>query len=263
MNMYFANTSTLWAYRQIHQSIGNSAADIWRYTVQRTKKKLLWMVFMLYDVDVLRYAVLYIHGGGYMDDDSYIESALDNIVESKNKLIFAKESNEYKDACYLSDYRLSREQMISKYSSLSLRNGHTVSPQDAEKVVDSLFDGKILVSWALFVQPKHELMLRVLGNIVELIRYEYLLKSVVNMMKYDVKWKICMCTTGPSMLTASARDYYIEFMAQHGTSQLPSASEIRVINKDFVEFGGNYKMVRGHESNPYHYMHIMQVSLNR
>jgi mannosyltransferase OCH1-like enzyme len=49
MNDYYPNTSLLWAYKQIHPSIGNSAADIWRY------------------------AVLYQFGGLYLDDDAMLD----------------------------------------------------------------------------------------------------------------------------------------------------------------------------------------------
>lgn len=56
METYYANTSLLWAYKAIHPHVGNSAADIWRYGV-------LWML-----------------GGMYMDDDSYLESSFDEVM---------------------------------------------------------------------------------------------------------------------------------------------------------------------------------------
>ncbi len=55
METFFANTSTLWAYKAIHPRVGNSAADIWRYAV-------LWMF-----------------GGLYLDDDSYLEATYDEV----------------------------------------------------------------------------------------------------------------------------------------------------------------------------------------
>ena len=55
MRKYYANTSTLWAYENIHPRVGNSAADIWRY------------------------AVLYLFGGLYLDDDSYFDAKFDEV----------------------------------------------------------------------------------------------------------------------------------------------------------------------------------------
>ena len=55
MEKYFAGTSVLWAYKMIHPELGNSAADIWRY------------------------AVLYLQGGLYMDDDSFFEASFDDV----------------------------------------------------------------------------------------------------------------------------------------------------------------------------------------
>ena len=55
MNTFYANTSVLWAFNLIHADAGVFASDIWRY------------------------AVLYLFGGFYLDDDSYIETALDKV----------------------------------------------------------------------------------------------------------------------------------------------------------------------------------------
>ena len=55
MREYFSGTSVLWAFEMIHPTLGNSAADIWRYA-------LLWLM-----------------GGLYMDDDSYFEASFDDV----------------------------------------------------------------------------------------------------------------------------------------------------------------------------------------
>lgn len=209
-----------------------------------------------------------------MDDDSYIESALDNIVETNNTLIFAKESNIYNDACYLPSYRLSKTQMGLTYLNMTanltaLYPTLPTTSAAAEEFIDAMFDHRIVVSWALFVQPRHPLMLHVLTNIVDLIKNEYFLASQIHMMKYDVRWKKCMCSTGPSMLTASMREYFLPLLLQQhitaasqNRSLMPlqlDVNECRIIHKDYVDFGGNFKFVRGHLNETNHYMHIMQV----
>ena len=55
MNILYANTSVLWAFNLIHSDAGVFASDIWRY------------------------AVLYLFGGFYLDDDSYIEAPLEKV----------------------------------------------------------------------------------------------------------------------------------------------------------------------------------------
>lgn len=55
METFFFNTSTLWAFKLIHEDAGVFASDIWRY------------------------CALYRFGGFYMDDDSYLEAHLDSV----------------------------------------------------------------------------------------------------------------------------------------------------------------------------------------
>ena len=55
MEKYYRNTSVLWAYHSIHPKVGIAAADIWRYCV-------LWMF-----------------GGFYLDDDSYLAATFDEV----------------------------------------------------------------------------------------------------------------------------------------------------------------------------------------
>jgi mannosyltransferase OCH1-like enzyme len=56
MEKFFFNTSTLWAFKLIHEDAGVFASDIWRY------------------------CALYHFGGFYIDDDSYIEAHLDTVM---------------------------------------------------------------------------------------------------------------------------------------------------------------------------------------
>jgi mannosyltransferase OCH1-like enzyme len=55
MSILYANTSVLWAFNLIHSDAGVFASDIWRY------------------------AVLYLFGGFYLDDDSYIDAPLEKV----------------------------------------------------------------------------------------------------------------------------------------------------------------------------------------
>jgi hypothetical protein len=72
MNIVFANTSLLWAYNLINSRIGGAAkADIWRY------------------------AVLFVCGGVYIDADSELMKALDDIIRADDKMLIATESNHF------------------------------------------------------------------------------------------------------------------------------------------------------------------------
>ncbi len=55
MDKYYAGTSVHWAYKSVNPKLGVMYADIWRYSA------------------------LYLFGGLYLDDDSYIESPYDNV----------------------------------------------------------------------------------------------------------------------------------------------------------------------------------------
>jgi hypothetical protein len=115
--------------------------------------------------------------------------------------------------------------------------------------VSHLFGGRTLVSWGIFAAPRHPIILRTMFNIVELIKLEYFQKSVVNMYKHDVRWKLCMCTTGPAVLTASAREVILE----NGESGV----NYKLFKRDFQDYGGVFKMPDDSVKNT-HYMHTMQ-----
>lgn len=57
MNATFPDTSLLWAYHTINPLVGAARADLWRY------------------------AVLYMNGGLYLDDDSDIKVPLDEVTK--------------------------------------------------------------------------------------------------------------------------------------------------------------------------------------
>ena len=222
----YSGTSLLWAYEVIHPQVGNSAADIWRYGV-------LWLL-----------------GGLYMDDDSYFEAPFDEVIHSfhynspamisirqligaTDTLLIASEKNAYHDDCFLPHFHLSARSMHHRFN----------------RSVGHLFGGRTLVSWGIFASPRHPIILRTMKNIVELIKYEYFRKSVVNLYKFDVRWKICMCTTGPPVLTASAREILLELGEKNVNYKL--------FKRDFQEYGGVFKMP-DYNDKGVHYMHTMQ-----
>jgi len=45
---------------------------------------------------------------------------------------------------------------------------------------------------------------------VEVIRSDYLREPVLRYLKLDYRWRLVMCATGPSMMTASARELVLE-----------------------------------------------------
>lgn len=53
--------------------------------------------------------------------------------------------------------------------------------------------------------------------------------QVIHMRQHDAKWRMCMCATGPTALTATVREMFIAHDAN---------LSIRVTNKDFEEYGG-------------------------
>ena len=166
MQHYYANTSALWAYNSIHPKLGNAACDIWRY------------------------AVLYAFGGLYLDDDSMFFSSLENIVHVNDSLIISTESrNNFKDSCYISRFHLSQANWTNRSSSAS---------HDATRYI-----GSTICSWGIFAKPRHPIILRVLTNIVETIRLEYLRQSILYMGYFEDRWKIVMCATGPCIFTST------------------------------------------------------------
>ena len=153
----------------------------------------------------------------------------------------AAEKNAYHDDCFLPAYRLSAHSMRLKYNSTA------TSP------LGHLFGGRTVVSWAIFAQARHPIMLRTLGNIVDLVRREYLRKSVVNMHpRYDAKWKLVMCTTGPPVLTASAREVLLDYNE--------TGVQYTLHKRDYINYGGVFKMpdMEDGKQESKHYMHTMQ-----
>lgn len=201
LERYFPGTSVLWAYRIINDGARNSASDIWRI------------------------AMLYTFGGFYMDDDSYIRTPLEKMVKPDDELIVAREGQGYKDDCFISTYNLSNYHLHKTYNTTKFME---------------FADGRNVVNWALFIKPRHPLMVEVLNNVIDIVRREYLHDSVVHMRRYDQQWKYCMCVTGPIVFTATLRKYHLLHVND------PSW-KIKIQKKDWNDFGGVFKMnIEGH-----------------
>lgn len=210
MNTTFAGTSFLWAYNLISPIAGAAKADLWRY------------------------AVLWAHGGVYIDDDSDMMTPLDKVVEPDDTCIVAFEKNGFNaNRCYIPRYHLSDYAAFRPYGE---------NPP-------SVFHGRVLLNWAIMTAPRHILLEEMMKNAVHIIKQEYFSDPVLRALNAAYRWEIIMCSTGPSMLTATARDLVLK----NG-----SAFHYRLANVDFKDYGGKFKAFHNPVKNdPTHYMHKM------
>jgi hypothetical protein len=197
---YYPNTSTLWAFSMINSRVANAACDIWRY------------------------ALLYAVGGLYLDDDSYIEASLNDVVGTKNDtLIVTAEKNVFRDNCYVRRYKLSEH-----------RNMRKRYPQ-YESRWDKIAGNKMIASWGIFAAPYHPIIEQVLHNIVEVIRAEYLRTPLVFMMNTEPRWKIVMCATGPTMFTSTIWHYFV-VAASNQSSGFTNPPPVRFVPIGYTKF---------------------------
>jgi mannosyltransferase OCH1-like enzyme len=214
MNTTFANTSLLWAYNSISPVAGAAKADLWRY------------------------AVLWTYGGAYIDDDSDIGAPLDKMVEPLDTLIISYEKNGFNaNRCYIPRYHLSD---FYAYKNESQRDR-------------KVFHHRCLLNWAMVSAPRHAIIAATIHNAVEIIRQEYLSDSVLRSLTGAYRWEAIMCATGPSLLTATAREVILQ--------DLPGVT-YKLANVDFKDYGGKFKAVYVPVKNdPTHYMHKMTGKL--
>lgn len=183
MNKTFAGTSLLWAYHAINPICGAAKADLWRY------------------------AALYVHGGVYIDDDSDMSVPLDDVVRPTDQLVVSFEKNGFNgNRCFvprapLSDFN-TFEQHVKNMS---------IIPSDVQK--DFQF---VILNWAIMSAPRHLVMAHVLHRLVQVIRNEYLHTPYMRMLNNEYGWAQIMCATGPSLFTASMRDYVFDYYLHKG-----------------------------------------------
>jgi len=65
---------------------------------------------------------------------------------------------------------------------------------------------RVLLNWAIVSAPLHPVIARTIENLVEIIRLEYLNEPVLRNLNAAYRWSAVMCATGPSLMTASARE---------------------------------------------------------
>jgi len=104
----------------------------------------------------------------------------------------------------------------------------------------------------MMVAPRHRVMRDLLSNVVEVIRTTYLREPVVRHLATSYRWNLVMCSTGPSLLTATARQVLFE---AGGEAQ----AGMRMTGKDYKEYGGKFKAVSTRVSEQdNHYMKNLQ-----
>lgn len=211
MNQTFAGTSILWAYHMISPIAGAAKADIWRY------------------------AVLWAYGGAYIDDDSDMMTPLDDVIQADDTCIVSYEKNGFNaNRCFIPRYHLSDYAAFKKY------------PEDKAPVI---FHGRILLNWAIMFAPRHMLLEEMMKNAVEIIKHEYFQDKVLRSLNAAFRWEVIMCTTGPSLLTATARELILNNV---------TGFQYRLAGNDFRPYGGKFKAIHTPVRNdPNHYMRNM------
>lgn len=154
------------------------------------------------------------------------------IISKDDHLIMSEEGASSLGDCYLPSYHLSEKFVMDKYPNLTFAPlYHGV---DTETGYPKFFHGNTLVNWGIFIKPRHPLILRTLHNIVEILRSEYLRKTVMMITRFDVRWKLVMCSTN-FVLTYTLREMILDDPT--GTP-LP-----RISVNNFAQYGGRVKAI--------------------
>lgn len=147
------------------------------------------------------------------------------------------EGNDYEN-CYEDSFYLSDKAFLSKFSLSKM---------------PMLFGNKTIVQWGMFAKPRHFIFQTLLKNIVEVVKSLYFRKPVIFKNLLDTKFQTVVCATGPRMITATLRDLMYE-EDLHKSSNY----SVRIVNKDFQVYGGEYK-VQGfipYSKHHYQYKHF-------
>ncbi len=196
MELYFPNTSLLWAVQNIHPNAGASVSDIWRV------------------------AAVYAFGGLYMDDDSVVFHYLEDIVQPTDKLIIARERVPFNDHCYHKQFHLSGVAMKKKHHLDDLSH---------------LYGNRRFLQWMFLAAPRHAVLRRILENMVEVIRLEYLGGFAMYRLPTEPTWKYIVCATGPDLWTSTIRELTLN-------KEIVEA-DWRVLGMhDFVEYHAHFKL---------------------
>lgn len=202
LQIYYPKTSVLWAFEHIHEEAWLAATDIFRY------------------------AMLHAFGGLFMHQFGYLNHSLNSITSGEYDMIIARSDIQYKDPCYRPNYALSTFDMRKNY--------------DLSMAADILHE-KALVTWAIFSVPGHPILLRVLKNLVDVVKQEYIHKSVIHSIRRDPN-RFVHCATGKFLFTSSVMQAILEDPSNKQTFKLLGAN--------FEEYGGKFSTPRYEEYGP-------------
>lgn len=204
MHHHFAASKFLWSYYILNPMVGTSKSELWRL------------------------AVLYVHGGMYMDDDANIGVPLDDVVKPTDQFVVGKESYNWTDTCYRDEFPLSNHSLSVKFGALNQLE---------------FFDNRFFFNWAMFVQPRHPLLLRIIEHVVQLIRFEYVGRTMIKMSPADARGKLLMCaSTFP--INLAARELLLEVLQKSNLQSVTEAQRaigFRVGTEQFREYDADMK----------------------
>ena len=232
INTTFHGTAVEWAFYLINPVLGAARADIWRY------------------------AVLFTYGGVYLDDDSDIRTPLDDVIGSTEEMVMTEEGASSLGECYVPSFHLSDKATFAKYDFDRIKARIDDTPyfhkfSNISKYPE-FFHGNTLVNWGIFVRPRHPVIRQTIFNIIEILRAEYYRPSVIAMARWDIKWKMVMCTTN-FVMTMTLREMLLEhtIFKRMNNSWIP-----KIHTNNFAIFGGRVKAIwTGND--PHHYMKLM------
>lgn len=234
MDTYFKGTMIAWVYNLI---------DLWAFKA-----------------DIWRYCVLYTYGGVYLDDDSNIQTPLDEVIKETDHLIMSEEGANGMAPCYEADFRLSdiATAKLNKTTVKAVDSAYFHGYEDDG--VPRFFHGHTLVNWGLFSGPRHPLMREVLTNIVEVITSEYRRKTVLHITRWDPPHKVGLCST-MFIMTYTLRDllirrYFDSYNEGKGKELRP-----RILTADYRVYGGKCKAIWT-GADPDHYAKRMKKQPN-
>ena len=142
------------------------------------------------------------------------------MVEQDDTLIVAYEKNGFDgNTCFVPRYHLSDFSAKKRFGPGF--NNHVPGNKPIE-----VFYTRILLNWAIVSAPRHPVIIRTMENLVEVIRSDYLREPVLRYLKLDYRWRLVMCATGPSMMTASAREIVLEQMYSRQNNVSDSTTDV-------------------------------------
>eukprot|EP01039_Chlorochromonas_danica_P006269 gene6269-6911_t len=203
--VYYPETSLLWATKLISSSAGASISDIWRV------------------------AVVYAFGGFYIDDDAIMGESLETIVQPNDEMIVGRAKSLYPHTCYHKDFHLSKHALHRRFGGAGGGGGGGID-------LNTIYGGKTFIQWTFFAKPQHPVLKSILENMVEIIRQDYFQTPAVYLLHTEPRWKMVICATGPDLWTATIAEQYL----MNATSTMKN---MRVLAKhDFIEYDGYYKL---------------------